>query len=257
MALVVHRIPAFTDNYFWLFHQQDEAQAYIVDPGDAAPVLQALGELGLELAGIVVTHQHLDHIGGIAQLLETYPVPVYGPADIAQVNQPVTDGEQLQLAGTRFQVLAVPGHTLNHLAFFSDQDREPSLFCGDTLFAAGCGRLFEGSAEQMWQSLSRLASLPANTQVYCAHEYTLSNLRFAVIVEPDNQLLQQRYAQVQQQRANQIATVPFPLSLELATNPFLRASCPSVSKSAADYCGHAINSHCDVFATVRQWKDSI
>lgn len=253
MSLMIERIPAFTDNYFWLFHQPGERAALVVDPGDAAPVELALARYNLDLAGILVTHHHADHIGGIGKLLQGRDVPVYGPASIDQVSRPVAEGDSLNLAGTTFNVMAVPGHTLNHIAFFAPE--EPLIFCGDTLFAGGCGRLFEGTPQQMWRSLSRIAALPAETRVYCAHEYTESNLRFACAVEPDNTALKNRAKTVHRLRLSGEATVPSTLAEELATNPFLRAGNDAVRQAAMGHAGRSLGDAAEVFRVIRQWKD--
>ncbi len=256
MTLSVHTIRAFSDNYLWLFHQAGSTEAYVVDPGDAAPVEKTLASEGLNLAGILVTHQHPDHIGGIPKLLADHDVPVYGPADIGVVSNPVTEGDSLQLAGVTIRVLSVPGHTLNHLAYVvEEEDHSPKLFCGDTLFAGGCGRLFEGTAEQMHHSLQKLAQLSPRTLIYCAHEYTLSNLKFALAVEPDNIALQHRLTEVCAKRDGDIPTVPTSLDVERQTNPFLRCDIPDVIASAkAQSCES--ESPVAVFATLRRWKDN-
>ncbi len=253
MALIIDRINAFSDNYIWLFHQSGSPSACVVDPGDAAPVEAILSRRNLTLDAILVTHHHADHVGGISALLNGRDIPVYGPGSISQVSQPVSEGENLVLMGTTFEVIAVPGHTLDHIAFFAPD--EPLIFCGDTLFAGGCGRLFEGTPQQMWQSLSRIAQLPADTRVYCAHEYTQSNLRFARAVEPDNIALSQRAEKVQRQRMAEEATVPSLLSEELATNPFLRANMASVRQSALSHAGQEPANAEEVFQIIRQWKD--
>ena len=253
MPLVVHAIPAFTDNYIWLFYQSGDHNAYIVDPGDAKPVLDTLEKLNLSLAGIIVTHHHPDHVGGIDQLLKKYQIPVYGPEGIPQITHILKDGDSLKLDHVSFDVLAVPGHTLDHIAYFSAT--EPLVFCGDTLFAGGCGRLFEGTPEQMWHSLSRLATLPSETLVYCTHEYTEANLKFALAVEPENKTLQQRALQVQLQRQQSQPTVPSTIAIELSSNPFLRSRQPSVIKAAEQHSGQTATSESDVFAIIRRWKD--
>lgn len=250
-------VPAFRDNYLWLFHLAGDTRAYIVDPGDARPVEAALAERGLNLAGILVTHHHPDHIGGIDQLLEKWPVPVYGPAggSVPQVTQPVADGDSFSLQqGLSFEVLAVPGHTLDHLAYYSEAAEV--LFCGDTLFAGGCGRLFEGSPEQMYSSLSKLSHLPEATRVYCAHEYTLANLAFAKAVEGGNQVLLERVDTEQARRDRQEPTVPSTIGLEKSTNPFLRCEQDSVKTAAEAHSGRPLNSPQEVLAAVRTWKDN-
>ena len=253
MPLVVHNIPAFNDNYIWLFHQQGKSAAIVVDPGDASPVNEALEELGLQLNAIIVTHHHSDHVGGIDQLVRQFSVPVYGPEGISQVTHVANDGDKLELAETTFEVLAVPGHTLDHLAYYCN---EPLVFCGDTLFVAGCGRLFEGTAEQMWHSLSKLAALPRDTKVFCAHEYTQANLTFALAVDPDNQYLQEKIDQVALQRSQFEATVPSTIAGELSTNPFLRTNHKAIKLASEQYCGHPVTSQAEVFSIIRKWKDN-
>ena len=253
-ALTITRIPAFNDNYLWLL--DDGQQAAVVDPGDAAPVQAALEQRGLQLATILVTHHHPDHTGGLQQLKAQYECRILGPQSphIPQVEQALAEGEQFTLLGHRWQVLAVPGHTLDHIAYLLDDAAQPRLFCGDTLFAGGCGRVFEGSFAQMRESLAKLMVLPGETLVYCAHEYTLANLQFALAVEPDNAALQQRVEQVRRQREQDIATVPSELSVELATNPFLRFDQPAVVAAAQQRSADA-NSSDAVFAEIRRWKD--
>jgi hydroxyacylglutathione hydrolase len=253
MPLIVHRLPAFSDNYLWLFHQPDSRLAYVVDPGAAEPVLQALTDLDLDLSGILITHHHPDHVGGVNSLLHHTSVPVYGPPSIQQTTHSLVDGDQLTLDGTHFEVLDVPGHTLDHIAFFEAET--PLVFCGDTLFAGGCGRLFEGSPEQMWRSLSRLAALPPKTKIYCAHEYTKTNLLFAQAVEPENRALQERLKQVIQLRNQAQATVPSSLAEELATNPFLRVTQNAIKQAAISRGLPAGGTAADVFAIIRRWKD--
>jgi hydroxyacylglutathione hydrolase len=252
--LDVSAIPAFTDNYLWLLTRGGEA--VVVDPGDAAPVLRVLKERDLKLVSILITHWHPDHIGGVNDLLKQYPVPVYGPRaetqKIPQLTVLLDDGDHLGIFGQRFDVLAVPGHTLGHIAYYTPGQ----LFCGDTLFSAGCGRLFEGTPQQMHSSLSRLAALPEDTLVYCTHEYTLSNLAFAVAVEPGNAALHAHLAQVREMRAQNQPSLPSTLKLERAINPFLRAEAPAVVASATQQAGHAPATPGDVFAVLRRWKDN-
>jgi hydroxyacylglutathione hydrolase len=212
-------LPVLNDNYIWVLH--DANHAIVVDPGEARAVLAYLHHHSLNLSGILVTHQHMDHIGGIAELLTHYTVPVYGPADISLITHPVKDNTLFSLPAMPYQaqVFAVPGHTLNHLAYYI----ENYLFCGDTLFACGCGRLFEGTPQMMYDSLQRLATLPDDTQVCCAHEYTLANEAFASHVDPSNTALKKRMQHDQYLRQQGMPTLPSTMALEKATNPFIRA----------------------------------
>ncbi len=248
------RIPALKDNYIWLLRQGSVAA--VVDPGDAAPVLEVLAREKLNLASILITHHHQDHQGGVAGLLEHSPgVEVFGPAleSITGITHPLQGGERIRLSAlnAEMRVMAVPGHTLGHLAYYG----EGCLFCGDTLFAGGCGRLFEGTAEQMHNSLAQLAALPDNTQIYCAHEYTEANLRFALAVEPGNRNLRHRIDEVAVWRAKGMATVPSTLAVEKATNPFLRCDVPAVRAAAQSRCAGASGSVA-VFKAIREWKNS-
>jgi len=250
-------IPAFSDNYIWLIQKENSPYIAIVDPGDAKPVLQAIKDHGYIPVAILVTHHHSDHIGGIRQLTQHFPMPVYGPANegIASITNPVVEGDivRLEKLDCSLQVLEVPGHTRGHIAYYTDK----SLFCGDTLFTAGCGRLFEGSPEQMYASLEKIASLPDDTLVYCAHEYTLDNLTFAKVVEPDSEALQTRIINTIAARKQGLATVPAPMSLEKATNPFLRCHLPSVISAAENFALKRLESGAETFTIVRHWKDTL
>lgn len=253
-------IPAFNDNYLWLFRADGTRECGIVDPGDAAPVLQALQDNDLTLAAIFITHHHGDHTGGISRLLQEYDVPVYGPdsANIPSVTHTLHDGDSIEVFGKRFRILEIPGHTLDHIAYFADaSDGDvPLLFCGDTLFAGGCGRVFEGTHSMMHNSLQKLAVLPADTRVYCAHEYTMANLKFAHAVTPDSQALASRIDRDSNLRQQDIPTVPTTIAAELQTNPFLRCSEEDVAAAAASHSGQSLSSPEDVFAVIRQWKDA-
>ncbi len=250
-------LPAFSDNYIWMIQDADNPRVVLVDPGDAAPALAALAHRNLELAAILITHHHGDHTGGITKLRGHYQVPVYGPAReaIAQVTHPVVDGDILHLgeAGLSFEVMDVPGHTRGHVAYWG----HGSLFCGDTLFTAGCGRLFEGTPEQMYDSLRKISRLDPATRVYCAHEYTQDNIRFAKVVEPLNAALLERERNTDVRRQRDEPTVPSTLALELQTNPFLRCEESVVIAAAQAYAGHPLKPGADVFAVVRHWKDTL
>lgn len=251
-------LPAFNDNYVWMVH--DGAQALVVDPGDASPVLQALQSWGLQLAAILVTHHHGDHTGGIQSLKETTGATVFGTGGegIAGIDHPLHGGETLTVMGLKVQVLAVPGHTRAHVAFWLPMDGHPGpspiLFCGDTLFSAGCGRMFEGTAEQMFTSLQVLSALPDATRVCCAHEYTLSNVRFALEVEPDNAAIKAYQAECIQRRAEAQPTLPSTLALEKQINPFLRCAEPQV-RAAATTRERDLDTDEKVFAALRRWKN--
>ncbi|WP_043704111.1 hydroxyacylglutathione hydrolase [Leptothrix cholodnii] len=253
-------LPAFDDNYIWMLH--DGQAGVVVDPGDAAPVIAALERLSLRLAGILVTHHHGDHVGGLAALLQRWPVPVWGPAG-EPMPVPVTavrDGDTVRVLGLALQVIDVPGHTAGHVAYFIDAADQPSigepvLFCGDTLFSAGCGRLFEGTPAQMLTSLSRLAALPGDTRVCCAHEYTLSNLRFARAVEPDNAAIARHEAHCLGLRATRTPTLPSRIALERQINPFLRSHEAAVIETARER-GADAHDPVAVFAAIRAWKNT-
>ena len=245
-------IPAFRDNYLWLLHRA--GQAVVVDPGDAAPVEAALARSGLALAAILITHHHADHQGGVAALVAHWRPAVYGPAaeSITALTHPLRGGELLRFDAleAEFEVLAVPGHTLGHLAYRSGH----RLFCGDTLFGAGCGRLFEGTPAQMAASLATISALPDDTEIYCAHEYTEMNLRFAQTVEPDNKAIHERVAVSRTLRAQGLPTVPSTLALEKATNPFLRCREVAVVEAAV-VRGARADDQVGVFAAIRAWRN--
>jgi len=255
----IDALPAFSDNYIWLLQDTAKRRCAVVDPGDAGPVERWLAaNPGWALSDILITHHHNDHVGGVARLKQLTGARVCGPANeqIPCRDLALDEGAEVEVLGVVFQVLAVPGHTLGHIAFFSDQPATPLLFSGDTLFAAGCGRMFEGTPEQMQPALARLAALPAHTQVYCAHEYTLANLRFAKAVEPDNPHVQQRFDEVTRLRADQRITLPSTIGLERLTNPFLRTSETLVKQKADEWKGHSNATHVAVFAALRSWKDT-
>lgn len=246
-------LEAFDDNYIWLIREGEHAA--VVDPGDAEPVLDYLRDEHLRLIAILNTHHHGDHVGGNARLLEYARVPVYGPRDeaIATVTERTGDGDTVSLTELtlRLRVLGIPGHTAGHIAFVG----EGYLFCGDTLFACGCGRLFEGTPAQMLSSLDKLAGLPDHTEVYCGHEYTLANLRFARAVEPTNVEISQREKSAKDLRARSMPTLPTNIVLEKLTNPFMRSREPKVIKAVQTWAGRDLSDPVSVFAALRAWKD--
>jgi hydroxyacylglutathione hydrolase len=255
--LNIHPIAAFSDNYIWLIYDPSSRQAFVVDPGDAQPVLDALQTFQLELAGILITHHHFDHVGGVLELCDHYKPVVYGPHNpaINGITRRLAAGDRLDALGMSLEVLEVPGHTLDHIAYVHRGD-SPLVFCGDTLFAGGCGRLFEGNPSMMLRSLQSLAALPPSTRVYCAHEYTLGNLAFARAVEPDNAALAQRSAVAADMRQRGEPTVPSDMALELATNPFLRCNVAQLQGSLRRQGKLDGDSTVEVFTLVRGWKDS-
>ncbi|MCW8877648.1 MAG: hydroxyacylglutathione hydrolase [Kangiellaceae bacterium] len=257
--IAISPIPAFNDNYIWLI--ENNGFAAVVDPGDPSPVIQALEQNGLQLTTILITHHHADHTGGLAALKQRYSAKVYGPAreSIKNIDIPLSQGQNIQLEdlGLSFKILDIPGHTAGHIAFFCENSSAgPILFCGDTLFSGGCGRLFEGTPTQMWDSLQKLSELPISTKVYCAHEYTSSNLQFALAVEPNNADLVKYSLKVQQLRQASQPTLPSTIGLELKINPFLRIRESNVIDVAENRSGERELSESEVFASIRSWKDS-
>lgn len=253
--LSVTPIPAFSDNYIWLLRQDTSTDVVVVDPGDAKPVIRHLEREGLNLAAILITHHHQDHTGGLPELAKRYSPRIIGPDNprIKELDQRLGDGDDCRVLGRRFEVMAVPGHTLDHIAFFAAGT--PSLlFCGDTLFCGGCGRLFEGTPEQMYASLSRLATLPEDTLVFAAHEYTLANLRFAQAADPRNAIRDRLLHECQRARELDRPTLPSTIGRERQINPFLRADSPDVQQTAA--AQGATDSPLATFTTLRAWKDS-
>lgn len=254
--LEIRPIPAFDDNYIWLLTRPDAQAAVVVDPGDEGPVIERLRRAGLDLTGILITHKHGDHTGGVAALLDAWPgIPVFGPANepIPAVNRPLREGDTVELPGLDIglQVFDVPGHTEGHVAYYG----EGALFCGDTLFAGGCGRVFSGTHEQLHASLQQLAALPPATRVYCAHEYTLANLGFARWVEPASPAVTQWETEARVLRAKGEPTVPTTLQTELSANPFLRVAEAAVIAAAERYAKQSLPDGAAVFRALRTWKD--
>lgn len=249
--LTVKPIPAFSDNYIW-FIELDNGECAVVDPGDARPVEQYLNQQGRTLSYILLTHHHHDHIGGVAALLEQFPAVVYGPEDARLQRDTiyVGEGDVAIVQNHEFQVFEIPGHTSSHIAFYG----AGCLFSGDTLFSVGCGRLFEGTPAQMQDSLDKLAALPADTLVYCGHEYTSNNCAFALQVEPDNRALQARASEAARLRAENKVTLPSTIGSELETNPFMRSREQSVI-AAARKRSKSLQNPGQVLAVIRDWKD--
>lgn len=253
----IEAIPTLQDNYVWAVHNGHSA--ILVDPGEGTPILAWLKNRGMTAHAILVTHHHHDHVGGIAELLAEHEIPVYGPARGAAKTTPVSEGKRLSFSGMgmNFQVMQTPGHTLDHVCYIATdtQNGQSHLFCGDTLFSCGCGRLFEGTPTEMYASLTRLAQLPADTQVYCAHEYTLANIAFALEVEPDNPALLARHAQALALRKRGEATLPVSIGSELNTNPFLRCDLNSLVEAASQHVKAPLKPGAQTFAAIRAWKD--
>lgn len=252
----VFPIRALKDNYIWLITRPGKKHAIAVDPGEASLLLETLKTKDIILEAVLLTHHHHDHIAGTSDLLKHFSIPVYGPAgeNIAIVTHPLQENDIVSLLHLEinFQIFDIPGHTRGHIAYFGDN----MLFCGDTLFTGGCGRLFEGTATQLFHSLKKLAALPEETQIYCGHEYTLSNLRFAQCVEPDNSDIKERYALTEKLRMKGLPSVPSTLAVEKLTNPFLRCHTPQVQASVEKATGHLLENEATVFKLLRQWKDS-
>jgi hydroxyacylglutathione hydrolase len=256
-APAIEALPAFDDNYIWLIHR--DGDAVVVDPGQAPQVIERLAAAGLRLGAILLTHHHGDHVGGVAELVAATGATVYGPAreTLPHCDVRLHDGDRVELpeVGLALTVIDVPGHTAGHIAYAGEAGGRPVVFCGDTLFSGGCGRLFEGTPAQMHASLARLAALPPATLVYAAHEYTLSNLRWARVVDPDNEALAGWQHAAEALRARGRPTLPASLGVEQAINPFLRTENATIQAAATAHAGHALSDGVAVFAALREWKN--
>jgi len=250
-------IPAFNDNYIWaLTHEDSPGLAVVVDPGDAAPVKAWLEQEQLKLASILITHHHNDHTGGACELAELFNAPVYGPehSPFNGITHTLQQGQQIEVLGLTLSIQAVPGHTRDHISYFQ-AEHTPQLFCGDTLFLAGCGRLFEGTARQMLDAMHYFASLPDATLVYCTHEYSLANLGFAAHVEPENTAIRDTRERCHQLRDAGKPTLPSTIALEKSINPFMRTAAPEVAAAAEQFSGNALDSEVEILAALREWKN--
>ena len=252
--LNIYPVRAFNDNYIWIIHNQEYAA--VIDPGDASPVFNYLSDNKLQLIAILNTHHHHDHVGGNAGLLNKYSVPVYGPENepIPTLTHPLTEHNRVTLKelALNLNVLKIPGHTAGHIAYYDQK----ILFCGDTLFACGCGRIFEGTSKQMYTSLQKLANLPNDTRVYCAHEYTSANISFAQTVEPGNIELSKLAIKTRTLRNEELPTLPSTIGIEKETNPFLRCHNPEIIRSVCNYANKSLSDPVDVFTELRRWKNT-
>ncbi len=250
----IESIEAFTDNYIWLVTTNEGS--IVIDPGESSNIINLVHKNQLDLKAILVTHHHFDHTGGIEEIISHCPVDVFGPFNnIQTIRKKLKGGDILNVIGIEFEIIEIPGHTLDHIAFYSENNGRPILFCGDTLFAAGCGRVFEGTYEQMFESLIKLKNLPTNTNIYCGHEYTLSNLRFAKEVEPFNKDILSRYNKVLKLREKGTPSVPSTLSNELKTNPFLRCDNKEVQENISSKF-KITKENKEIFKALRSWKDN-
>jgi hydroxyacylglutathione hydrolase len=251
--LNIEPIKAYTDNYIWLVSTNEGS--IVVDPGESKEILNLIDTNKIDLKGILITHHHYDHTNGLIDLTNKMNLEVYGPKKIEGINNIVKESDKFSLIGIDFEVIEIPGHTMDHLAFYSSNNRDPILFCGDTLFAGGCGRVFEGTFEQMFKSLKKISNYPKETKIFCGHEYTLSNLKFALEVDKDNKQLQDEYINVKKLISSDIPSLPTNLNKELKVNPFLRCDEINIKNKVIDKFD-IIDDELEIFTALRKWKDN-
>ena len=251
--LSVEPIKAYTDNYIWLVSTNEGS--IVVDPGESKEILNLIDTNKIDLKGVLITHHHYDHTNGLLDLTNKMNLEVYGPKKIEGINNIVKESDKFSLIGIDFEVIEIPGHTLDHLAFYSSNDKDPILFCGDTLFAGGCGRVFEGTFEQMFKSLKKISNYPKETKIFCGHEYTLSNLKFALEVDEDNKQLADEYINVKKLISSDIPSLPTNLNKELKLNPFLRCNEINIKNKVIDKFD-IIDDELEIFTALRKWKDN-
>ena len=251
--LSVEPIKAYTDNYIWLVSTNEGS--IVVDPGESKEILNLIDTNEIDLKGVLITHHHYDHTNGLLDLTNKINLEVYGPKKIDGINNIVKESDKFSLIGIDFEVIEIPGHTLDHLAFYSSNNKDPILFCGDTLFAGGCGRVFEGTFEQMFKSLKKISNYPKETKIFCGHEYTLSNLNFALEVDEDNNQLADEYINVKKLISSDIPSLPTNLNKELKVNPFLRCNEINIKNKVIDKFD-IIDDELEIFTALRKWKDN-
>ena len=251
--LSVEPIKAYIDNYIWLVSTNEGS--IVVDPGESKEILNLIDSNKIDLKGVLITHHHYDHTNGLLDLTNKMNLEVYGPKKIEGINNIVKESDKFSLIGIDFEVIEIPGHTLDHLAFYSSNNKDPILFCGDTLFAGGCGRVFEGTFEQMFKSLKKISNYPKETKIYCGHEYTLSNLKFALEVDENNKQLKDEYINVKKLISSDIPSLPTNLNKELKVNPFLRCNEINIKNKVTDKFD-IIDDELEIFTALRKWKDN-
>ena len=251
--LSVEPIKAYTDNYIWLVSTNEGS--IVVDPGESKEILNLIDSNKIDLKGVLITHHHYDHTNGLLDLTNKMNLEVYGPKKIEGINNIVKESDKFSLIGINFEVIEIPGHTLDHLAFYSSNNKDPILFCGDTLFAGGCGRVFEGTFEQMFKSLKKISNYPKETKIFCGHEYTLSNLKFALEVDEYNKQLEDEYINVKKLISSHIPSLPTNLNKELKLNPFLRCNEINIKNKVIDKFD-IIDDELEIFTALRKWKDN-